>query len=151
MDKKKIIISVSIVVGLLILIGGGSYAWFNYYQVSNNNNILVAGDIRLTLNQGSDTISLENVFPETKEEARARENNTLTFTLNGANTSSKAILYNVLLNRGNDINNKNRLLDNELRFDLVEIVDNNEIMLVDDAGFINLSDTPKFIYPVYRD
>ena len=139
MEKKKIIIISVIVLVVVALIGGGSYAWFNYFQVSNLNNLLIAGDIRLKLQAGQDTISLSNVFPETKEEARSHDDNTLTFDVNGANTVGKAIRYNVLLNHGDDIANKVRFSDDELRFDLVEIIDNNEILLVENANFNTIS------------
>ena len=141
MDKKKIILIVAVVFGLILFVGGGSYAWFNYYQVSDISNILVAGDIRMSVQEGTDTITLTNVFPETKEEARSHDGNTLTFTLSGANTSSKAIGYNILLNKGDSKNGKTRFRDNELRFDLMEIIDNNEVYLVENANFQTLSDT----------
>ncbi len=141
MKKKNIIIIVVAVLGIILLIGGGSYAFFNYYQVSNISNVLIAGDIRMSIQEGSDTITLTNVFPETKEEARSHDGNTLTFTLSGANTSSKAIGYNILLNDGTSKAGKIRFLPNELRFDLVEIIDNNEVYLVENANYNTLSDT----------
>ncbi len=141
MTKKKIIIISVIAIAVLLIIGGGSYAWFNYYQVSNVNNRLIAGNIQLHLNEGQDTVTLINVFPETKEEARARDDNTLTFTVEGTNSSNKAIIYNILLNQGTSKNGKTRFLDNELRFDLVEINGNTETYLVDGMGYSVLSDT----------
>ena len=141
MNKKKKVMIVIIVLVAIILIGGGSYAWFNYYQESNLSNRLIAGDMRLKMQEGQDTITLTNVFPETKEEARARNNNTLTFTLSGANTSNKPIIYRILLNRGSEKNGKTRFLDNELKFDLVEINGSTENYLVDNASYSELSNT----------
>ncbi len=141
MTKKKKLIIISIVALVIILIGGGSYAWFNYYKVSDVTNLLVAGDIRLNLLEGEDTLVLTNVFPETKEEARSHTGNILTFSVSGTNESSKAILYNILLNQGTGKNGKTRFRDDELRFDLIEIVNNNEVYLVDGASFNTLSDT----------
>ncbi len=141
MTKKKIIIISVIALAVLLIIGGGSYAWFNYYQVSNVNNLINASNIQLDLNEGKVTVTLINIFPETKEEARARDDNTLTFTVEGNNTSSKAIMYNILLNQGTSKNGKTRFLDNELRFDLVEINGNTETYLVDGMGYSTLSDT----------
>ncbi len=141
MTKKKKIIIISIVALVIVLIGGGSYAWFNYYKVSDLTNLLVAGDISLKLEEGEDTLVLTNVFPETKEEARSHDGNVLTFSVNGSNGSSKAILYNILLNHGNIKSGKTRFSDDELRFDLIEIVNNNEVYLVEAASFSTLSDT----------
>jgi len=113
MEKKKIII-ISIIAFLgILLIGGVTYSWFNYTGVSNVSNTIIAGDIRMNVTEGSDTLTLPNVFPETKEEAREREDNTLTFTVSGTNETGKAILYNILLSEGTTKSGKTRFRDNE--------------------------------------
>ncbi len=141
MTNKKIIIIVLLAVLLLLLIGGSTYAWFVYNGESNINNTLIAGDIRMNVLEGNDTLTLSNVFPETKEEARERENNTLTFTVSGTNESSKAILYSILLNEGASKSNKSRFSPDEIVFDLSEINGNNEILLIDAQKFSSFSDT----------
>lgn len=119
---------------LIIAIGIGiTHAFFNYTKTGGDNKI-IAGSLYLTLNEGQDTINLTNMFPETKEEARARNNNTLTFTLKGKNTSTtKDINYEILLNNGTDTTEKNRIDDKNLVFDLVEIGTNNEETYILDA------------------
>ena len=141
MEKKKIII-ISIIAFLgILLIGGVTYSWFNYTGVSNVNNTVIAGDIRMNVTEGSDILTLPNVFPETKEEAREREDNTLTFTVSGTNETGKAILYNILLSEGTTKSGKTRFRDNEIMFDLVEIVNNNEVYLVEAESYETLNNT----------
>ena len=126
-----------IVIGLFTLIlflGGTAYAWFNYRGETGSSDI-VAGDIYLTMTEGEETLTLTNIFPETKEEARARNDNFITFTLNGLNESTKNIYYEILLNHGDDKPSpKTRYNDRDLKFDLVEL-DNNgdEVKYVVDA------------------
>ena len=141
MEKKKIII-ISIIAFLgILLIGGVTYSWFNYTGVSNVSNTIIAGDIRMNVTEGSDTLTLPNVFPETKEEAREREDNTLTFTVSGTNETGKAILYNILLSEGTTKSGKTRFRDNEIMFDLVEIINNNEVYLVEAVSYETLNNT----------
>ena len=71
-ERKILFILLMTIIGITITGLGATYAWFNYYQESDLNNVLVAGDIYLNMTSGSDTISLTNVFPETVSEARKR-------------------------------------------------------------------------------
>ena len=135
MKKHIKVISVIMVVIVLIITLGIGYAIFNYNKTGISNKI-IAGTLYLTLNEGNDSISLENVFPESKEEARAKDNNTITFTLKGKNTSpDKAINYEIILNNGDDSTNpeKERYQTKDLVFDLVEIGKNNEETMILDA------------------
>ena len=93
-NKKKMLML--LVFGIVMVVLGVSYAWFNYNQEGRNRK-LIAGDIYLTLNEGQEQISLENVFPMTKEEARSKTNNFITFSLSGLNESTKDIYYEIKL------------------------------------------------------
>ena len=120
-NKKKMLML--LVFGIVMVVLGVSYAWFN----------LIAGDIYLTLNEGQEQISLENVFPMTKEEARSKTNNFITFSLSGLNESTKDIYYEIKLVYGNEKTGYTRFNDKDLVFDLVEIGQNNEETYVVDA------------------
>ncbi len=131
MKKKGIVILSFIVIILLIL--GASYAWFNYSSETAAQR-LVTGDIYLRLNNGNDYIDLENIYPITKEEARARNDNYITFSINGKNTSTKNVYYEIFLNYGNSLESPyERFNDKDLVFDLVEIGNNNEETYLLDA------------------
>ena len=128
-----------IIIGLVILIGlfGISYAFFEYYGISSNQKI-VSGEVTLTLTNGEDTISLINVFPESKEEARktGRTDNIITFTVSGTNTTTnKDIYYEIMLNEGNEKSGKKRFNPNDLMFDLIEVNGNKETLLVDSMSY----------------
>ena len=132
---KKYIKIISVVLIVLVLAGLGiGYGFFNYTRTGGSQK-LIAGSLYLTMNEGEDTINLNNVFPETKEEARSHGGNTLTFTLKGKNTSTnKAINYEILLNNGAVNNEKTTRYDTkDLVFDLVEIGANNEETYILDA------------------
>ena len=136
MNKKKVY--VSLFIALITLILGVSYAWFNYYQEGTNKK-LVMGDLYLNLTSGNDQIQIGNVFPMTPQEARAETNNTLTFTIEGKNTTDKDIYYEIKLIHGEDDNVLERFNDKDLRFDLVEIINNEEVYLLDNVGYDDIS------------
>lgn len=141
-NKKRLIIMVSVMSLSLLCIFGASYAWFMYRGETGESSFLIAGDISLTMTEGTDNITLLNVIPQTKEEARRSNNNTLTFTVSGTNTTGRSIAYNILLNRGSNVSGKDRFSDDELVFDLVELdANNNETYLVSAQSFNILSDT----------
>jgi len=97
-NKKKIILSV--LVTLLILVIGVTYAFFTYENVGQKSEV-VTGQIYMNYEETS-TISLTNVFPETKEQALARqdENGVFEFTITGRNTSKNPVYYEIDLLEG---------------------------------------------------
>ena len=133
MNNKKKLMIIGIV-SVIVLLLGGTYAWFNYTKVGKNSE-LVAGDIYLTMGETGNQVNLTNVFPETAEEARARNDNYMTFTLSGKNTSDKDVYYEIKLVYGDNLPlPKERYHDADLVFDLVELdSNNNEIKKVVDA------------------
>ena len=96
-NKKKIILSVLVV--LLILVVGVTYAFFTYE--SGTKSDIVTGQIYMNYEETS-TISLTGVFPETKEQALARqdENGVFEFTITGRNTSKYPVYYEIDLLEG---------------------------------------------------
>ena len=138
MDKYKKLAMVMCSIGLMFLLTGITYSYFNYTK-TGANNVLITGDIYLTLNEGNDGITLTNVFPESKEEARARNDNYITFTVNGLNESSKDIYYEIDLVYGDSVTGKTRFNDNDLVFDLIEIENNTETYLVDAGSFTDIN------------
>ena len=98
MEKKKGIIITTIVV-LLLLVVGVTYAFFTYE--SGTKSDIVTGQIYMNYEETS-TISLTGVFPETKEQALARqdENGVFEFTITGRNTSKYPVYYEIDLLEG---------------------------------------------------
>lgn len=134
MDKYKKLAMIICSFGLMFLLTGITYSYFNYTKTSSSQQ-LIAGDIHFNLNEGQDEIELTNIFPESVSEARSRDDNYITFSVNGKNTSNKTIYYEFVLNYGETLSSpKSRYNDEHLRFDLVEVdVNGNEIEYLVDA------------------
>ena len=134
MDKYKKLAMIMCSIGLMFLLTGVTYAYFNYTKVTSSQNLLV-GDIHFNLSEGDDEIELTNIFPESASEARSRDDNYITFSISGINTSNKPIYYEFVLNYGETLASpKSRYKDEDLRFDLVELdVNGNELEYLVDA------------------
>ena len=137
-SKKSLIIMVLVVVISLV---GVSYAFFDYYKIGGNQKV-TAGKLNLVFNEGTDTINLSNVFPETKEEARARTKNQITLTITGVNTTeNKDVWYQIMLNNGDPEEGMTRFKPDELVFDLIEVDENgNDIFVVDAMSFADFNE-----------
>lgn len=142
MKKRKtnlIIMALVVLVGLL----GATYAFFNYYQEGSNQK-LIAGEVYLKLNDGTDTLTMTNMFPETVEEARVetRTDNIITFSISGKNTATnKKVTYNILLNPGDDVDGRTRLNTKDLRFDLILVEGETETLIQSAVSFPTLNET----------
>ena len=141
--NKKFGIKKMFVIAFVFLIGaiGISYAFFNYYRLSDKQQELIAGEVYLNLVDGTDSISLTNVFPETAEEARARTDNVITFSIESVNTIvDQNIYYEILLNDGNNREDKIRFDHDDLVIDLVEVIDGKETLVVDAMSFSDFNE-----------
>ena len=137
-NKKKML--GLLIFGIVMVVLGVSYAWFNYSQEGTNKK-LVTDNLYLYLNDGTDDITIQNVYPLTKEEARARNDNVITFTLSGVNTTNNDIYYEIKLKYGNSETGLDRINDKDLVFDLVEVGQNNEeTYIVDAKSFDSIDD-----------
>ena len=70
------------IVALILVLFGITYSFFNYTEYSNEiitNN----GEVYMKLNNSNTNITLNNVFPETYEEASIKDNNYIDFTVIG--------------------------------------------------------------------
>ena len=94
------------VLGLVLLLGG-SYAFYTYQKYSGMQNLL-NGEIYLNYLEDNE-VHISGIFPETKEEALKRDDNTISFKVLSKNTSDKDIYYGITLNYGEEISNKIRI------------------------------------------
>ena len=94
------------VLGLVLLVGG-SYAFYTYQKYSGMQNLL-NGEIYLNYLEDNE-VHISGIFPETKEEALKRNDNTISFKVLSKNTSDKDIYYGITLNYGEEISNKIRI------------------------------------------
>ncbi len=98
--------SILMVLGLVLLLGG-SYAFYTYQKYSGMQNLL-NGEIYLNYLEDNE-VHISGIFPETKEEALKRNDNTISFKVLSKNTSDKDIYYGITLNYGEEISNKVRI------------------------------------------
>ena len=133
-----------IVIALILIVSvvGVSYAFFDYYKINNNQLELIAGEMYLNLVDGTSDLRLETTFPQTVSEARNRTDNVITFDITGKNTSeNKIIWYEIMLNEGIEEAGKTRFKPEHLLFDLVEIIDGNERMVVNAVSYDEFNKT----------
>ena len=139
-DKKKILILSSIIVGVLVVLLGLTYAIFSYSRLGSNGE-LVLGEIYMHYTE-TNVFSLDNAFPsETYNPAKYFE-----FTIDGKNTHEVGgILYNIQVTHGDENASKTRIDDNHLKFRLVEVNDDNtETVLVDNQSYETLNNTTMY-------
>ncbi len=98
--------SILMILGLVLLLGG-SYAFYTYQKYSDMQNLL-NGEIYLNYLEDNE-VHISGIFPETKEEALKRNDNTISFKVLSKNTSDKDIYYGITLNYGEEISNKIRI------------------------------------------
>ena len=132
LKSKKIVITVFALVILTLL--GVAYAWFSYYQESDENNVLIAGDIYMVLDSEMNMLNLSNVVPISAEKARSKTDNIITFTVEGTNTSGKDIYYELQLQEGT-AQSGTRFNPDSLAFDLYEVINNEDVLLLDAVSF----------------
>ncbi len=98
--------NILMILGLVLLLGG-SYAFYTYQKYSGMQNLL-NGEIYLNYLEDNE-VHISGIFPETKEEALKRDDNTINFKVLSKNTSDKDIYYGITLNYGEEISNKIRI------------------------------------------
>lgn len=134
-NKNKKIIIISIVLGILVLTIGLTYAMFTISKYSSNSK-LIAGDIYMHYKEASQGIKLENAIPSETYDATSF----FEFTIDGKNTYlKKDIYYEIVLAYGDEIQNKARIKDNLLKFRLTEVINNEETELFTDRSFSDLT------------
>ena len=134
-NKKKKIIIISIILGILLLTIGLTYAMFTISKYSSNSK-LIAGDIYMHYKEASQGIKLENAIPSDTYDTTSY----FEFTIDGKNTYlKKDVYYEIDLAYGNEIQNKTRIKDNLLKFRLTEVIDNKETELFTDRSFSDLT------------
>lgn len=121
LNKKVVIYGIISLVVFLIIIFGTTYAFFNYTKTGANNT-LHTGTIKF--NHTSDTlIDVSNDFPQyadmtNAEEVALKSTHTGTLSVTGHTTYANGIRYRIYVLRGDDILNKQRLVDSSIKFQL---------------------------------
>ena len=133
-NKKKIILGsiIGVLIGSLISV---SYAFFTFSKTSNNNSRLVAGDIYMKY-QESNSLNFTNAMPS----ENYIENQYFEFTIEGKNTSSKDIIYDIVLSYGDNHETRTtRIKDKFLKFRLVTVTNDVETEIFNNKSYDSLN------------
>ncbi len=120
--KKKRILTGVIITTLLVVLVGLTYALWSYFQISENQQ-LVAGDIYMKYTETSNTINIQGAMPTSTYD----ENEYFQFTIEGKNTYTKPIWYEIVIKWGEEPENRHtRIPDEFIRFRLTEQLQDGE-------------------------
>ena len=148
-NKRRVLLSCLVV---LILLLGTTYAFFTYERTSTAESQLIAGEIYLHLNDDGNSLVLNNAYPETDEHARSRDDNYITFTIDGKNTTTnRDIWYEIDLVEGSLETGKSRFNPTDIKFDLVETIDGVDNLVVDAQTFSDFNSTRIWVNTVNHD
>ena len=134
-QKNKIIFLSSLIIGVLTLTLGVTFAIFTFNKTSTNSK-LVVGDIYMHYNE-TNQITIENAMPSDTYNST----NYFEFTVDGKNTTTnKDIWYEIVLTHGdNHATRTTRIRDDLLKFRLVETKDGVETTVVDNKSYSDLN------------
>ena len=147
-NNKKLIITLSLVA--IVLLFSISYAFFTYVRTGNQNSEIVAGQIYLHYDDGTNSLSIPTAFPESDEVAREKTNNYITFTIDGKNTTTnKDIYYEIVIKYGEEQSGKTRFIDKHLKFDLIETKTQNNVTttntILEGVSYNSLNNTKIYV------
>ena len=138
-NKFRKIIGTSISILALVITLGVSYSMYTK-SLSGHDTKVVAGDIYMRYANGA-TKEVSMVPSNTYNEGDYYE-----FSINGKNTSDKDIVYDIVLNHGENYNNPYiRLNDKFLRFRLVTVSNNVETEVIDKIGYDSINNTRLYV------
>ena len=109
--KKKLLF---LIVPILIIMIGVSFAFFTYEGFTGDSEV-ITGQLYLKY-ADSNTLSLTNIFPETRVKAMERKDNVVNFTVKGKNThTTDDIFYSIGITYGDEISGKTRIKPEDIR------------------------------------
>ena len=110
---------------IVAIVFGVSYSFFTYTKVDPRQADIASGEVYVRIADESVNLTLNKMYPRTNEEARAREDNYLDFTLQAKNTSeTKEVKYTLNITNGENVQGKTRIDPQYLIMDLQEKVGN---------------------------
>ncbi len=145
-NKNKKIIIISIVLGILVLTIGLTYAMFTISKTGKNSN-LVVGDVYMHYANGSKSINLVNAMPSETYDATSF----FEFTIDGKNTTTnKDIWYEIILKHGDEVSGKTRIRDNLLKFTLTETKNGTTTTVFDGRSYNDLTSKRIWVNTINR-
>ena len=137
MEKRKKVISISLIVSLILIITlGVTYAAYNTLISGTRNQVAITGDIYMNYIE-TNGINITNAIPMSKTDALASDDNVFNFKIVGKNTSSKDIYYGISLVNGDEVVGKTRINPEDVNVYLTS--DDN--VLIDAIRYKNFDNT----------
>ena len=122
------------ILGIVLLVTGGTYAFFMYYKTGLYTHSITGGKMKVIYDEVTgNNILIENAYPRTDEEALTYGLE-FEFTITGYNESEKNIYYAIEMEHGEDLSGKNRFLDTDMKLTLYE----NDELVFENEIFENL-------------
>ncbi len=133
--NNKVILISSLILGVLVLTLGISFALLTFNRTGFMNSELIVGDIYMHYN-GKNEINLENAVPTNTYISSSY----FEFTIDGKNTTSnKDIYYEIILKHGDNHETRTvRIRDDLLKFRLVEVNSDSETELFTNRSYDDL-------------
>ncbi len=142
MENNKKILIVGLIT-LLVMLGvvGGAFAYFIFAN-TGESQVLVAGDVFMKYTESDTVIDAELMMPRSSYDPETY----FEFTIEGKNTYSKDIYYEILINQGDPhATRKTRLDDKFLRFRLEEIIGDEVTPVIEEGTYEEIDNTPIWV------
>ena len=126
----KILLAVLVIIGIIMIMLGVTYAVFTYTKLGTTSNVITTGTLKFSYTENTGVgrgISLSNALPVTDKKGKSytESGQVFDFTITGTNTSSKAIPYEITARL-----NKNSTLDkNVVKVYLTDITSDEKEVL----------------------
>ena len=124
-DKKKLLLSIGLVLVLVLLIVGISYAAFKFVGEGSQPNTITTGAITMKYTETTNTISMNNALPTTDATGKVRltEGEYFDFTLSGTIKGSENINWEIA---AEDVTTATRKIDGKyIKLYLTSLDENN--------------------------
>ena len=126
----KILLAVLVIIGIIMIMLGVTYAVFTYTKLGTTSNVITTGTLKFSYTENTGVgrgISLSNALPVTDKKGKSytESGQVFDFTITGTNTSGKAIPYEITARL-----NKNSTLDkNVVKVYLTDITSDEKEVL----------------------
>ena len=124
-DKKKFLLSIGLVLILVLMIVGISYAAFKFTGTGKKENTITTGAITMEYTESTNTISMNNALPTTDATGKVRltEGEYFDFTLEGTIKGSENINWEIA---AEDVTTASRKIDGKyIKLYLTSLDENN--------------------------
>ncbi len=145
--KNRKLILMLVILGVIFITFGVTYAIFETTKVGKNNSVLLAGDIYMHYKENN-VLNLTDATPRETYDS----NSYFEFTIDGKNEYKKPIWYDISLVYGDNVEGKKtRISDYLLKFRLVENRSGEEKVLFDNKSYNDINNKRIWVDKIDKD